>query len=165
MLIGEYDDAEKAFAIDYGSAYYHGFMGEMRLLQDRPDEAAMHFRQAVSLDREGFQGPRAMAWLASLSGDYKRGLAAAKQIEQASLLDAEVTYHNAHYFCANRDLDSCNRLLREAIDQGYFNYPDIKSTPFLDLVRGTPAFEESLELARQKHEQFKARHSPDRGTN
>ncbi|HUF09759.1 MAG TPA: FlgO family outer membrane protein [Rhodothermales bacterium] len=165
MLIGKYDDAEKAFAIDYGSAYYHGFMGEMRLLQNRPDEAAMHFRKAVSLDWEGLEGPRAMAGLASLSGDYQRGLAVAKQFEQASLLDAEVTYRNSHRYCAHRDLDSCNRLLREAIDQGYFNYPDIKSTPFLNLIRGTPAFEESLEQARQKHEQFKARHFPDRGTN
>lgn len=158
MLVAKYEDAERAFAIDYGSAYYHGFMGEMRLLQGRPEEAATHFRDAIGLDPSGFQEPRAMAWLSSITGDYERGLAAAKQIERAALLDAEVTYHISHYYCANRDVKSCNRMLRLAIDQGYFNYPNIRSTPFLDAVRGSTEYEESLGIARRKHERFKARH-------
>jgi hypothetical protein len=60
--------------------------------------------------------------------------------------------------CANGDREGCLRNLKKAVDHGYFAYPNILREPLLELVRGTPEFEEILEMARQKHERLRKKY-------
>ena len=163
MVNEKYEDALWAFAIDKPSPYYYSFTAEALLRQGQVDEAIPMFRQAEKLDPDGLQGLKSTAHLASISGDHATGIAAARIIEDASLVDAELTYYNATYYCINGDIDACNRNLRRAVEEGYFNYPNLQRTVFLDAARGTPEFEETLELAREKHERFRAKYFGEEG--
>jgi hypothetical protein len=159
MRAGLYDEARRALAIDDESAYPIWASGVSYILEGRLDEARR------VLDRiEGFEGdgglPAAVsrAFRAALNGQYEAGLKEARFIEEAGLIDGENDYITATNYCMNGDAEGCLRNLRAAVENGYFNYPDLKRTPLLELVHGTAEFSEILDNARQKHERFKAKY-------
>ena len=62
----------------------------------------------------------------------------------------------ARHYAALGDKQGCFKLLRWAIDNGFFNYPLLLRNPFFfDSVREEPEFKELLALAKKKHLDFK----------
>ena len=55
------------------------------------------------------------------------------------------------------DKASALRLLRRSIEGGFFCYPYMVSDPLLETLRSDPAFQQLMELARQRHERFQSR--------
>jgi hypothetical protein len=55
------------------------------------------------------------------------------------------------------DKRSALRLLRRSIEGGFFCYPYFVSDPLQETLHGDDAFEQLMELARQRHEQFRSR--------
>ncbi|MGA7304517.1 MAG: FlgO family outer membrane protein [Rhodothermales bacterium] len=162
MVNGRYEDARRAFAIDAPSPYFYGFTAETYLAEGKVDEAIPLFERAELLGPGQVPGLRATAFLGYLSGDHEKGLAAARKIEAAHVVDAETDHYVATYYCINGDSDACLRNLERAVKNGYFNYEYMRDRARLDLIRGTPEFDKILEVARQKHERFKKKYFSDR---
>jgi serine/threonine-protein kinase len=151
MRAGLYDEARRALAIDDESAYpiWAGGVSYILRVLDRIEDFEGDGGLPVAVSR---------AFRAALNGEHEEGLKEARFIEAAGLIDGENDYITATNYCMNGDAEGCLRNLRAAVENGYFNYPDLKRTPLLDLVRGTPEYAEIMEHARQKHERFKAKY-------
>ncbi|MFV1981314.1 MAG: tetratricopeptide repeat protein, partial [Rhodothermia bacterium] len=163
MANEQFEDARKAFAIDKPSTYYAWTTALSYLRQGKSEDAARILESADGLDQDGLPSARVRALRAYLSGEFEKGLLVTRTVEAAELLDGETNYFNAILFCVNGGSDGCLRNLDRAVENGYFNYPNFKSDPLLDLVRGTPEFERVLEMSRQKHERFKAKYFLEQG--
>ena len=114
--------------------------------------------RAGPLEDGGLPNATSVAYLAYLESDTTLGLAAARRVEDANVVDGEANYYAAQFYCIAGDRVGCLRNLEKAVDTGYFNFPNLQDNVFLELVTDTPEFEQILESARQKHELFKAKY-------
>src|SRR5262249_486270 len=73
--------------------------------------------------------------------------------------DAEGIYKIAQAFAALNDRQTALRLLRRAVEGGFFCYPYFTNDPLLNNLRGEAEFARLMELARRRHEEFKRRSS------
>ena len=71
--------------------------------------------------------------------------------------DAEGIYKVSQAYAVLGDKASALRLLRRSIEGGFFCYPYFVSDPLQETLHGDPAFEQLMELARQRHERFRSR--------
>ncbi len=78
-----------------------------------------------------------------------------REIEQSGVGDAEGIYKVAQAYAALGEKDSALRVLRRSIERGFFCYDYFKNDPMLAGLRGEPAFNELMEIARNRHERFK----------
>ena len=72
---------------------------------------------------------------------------------------------DVNYFCTKiivadhygllGDKTGCVRVLKNAVEGGFFNYPFMLRDPFLDPVRDFSEFQRVLTQAKEKHEAFK----------
>jgi len=79
------------------------------------------------------------------------------KIEARGVTDAEGIYKVSQAYAALGDKTSALRLLRRSIEGGFFCYPYFVSDRLLETLHGDPAFEQLMELARQRHEQFRSK--------
>jgi TolB-like protein len=79
------------------------------------------------------------------------------KIEARGVTDAEGIYKVGQAYAVLGDKTSALRLLRRSIEGGFFCYPYFVSDPLQETLHGDPAFEQLMELARQRHEQFRSR--------
>jgi hypothetical protein len=89
-----------------------------------------------------------------LQGEPEKGFDAITQLEFAIVADGETIYYIANYYGLLGDSERCIQTLKEAVDAGYFNYQFIVSNSNFDSVREVPAFQQVLEIAKQKHLTF-----------
>lgn len=88
---------------------------------------------------------------ALLEGQRDESLAALHRAQDA-VTDPEARYYVARSFARLTEPDAALVSLRAAIDGGYFCYPALEGDPWLDSVRGAPAFAAVLDTARARHE-------------
>jgi hypothetical protein len=93
-----------------------------------------------------------------LEGKIEQGIKYTQQWEQEGTWDAEIWYHIAANYGLLGDNKGCVRVLRKAVEGGFFCYPFFLIDPFLDPVRDDPEFQEVLALAKEKHETFKQKY-------
>jgi hypothetical protein len=79
------------------------------------------------------------------------------KIEAHGVTDAEGIYKVAQAYAALGDKAPALRLLRRSIEGGFFCYPYFVSDSLLETLHGDPAFEQLMELARQRHQRFRSR--------
>ncbi|GAA0858371.1 winged helix-turn-helix domain-containing protein [Aliiglaciecola litoralis] len=132
------------------------FKNTILMQMGRMDEALALAEHRITLNPIGMWYGDAVILKAIMTGDYETGLQKVREQEAAVMNDAEASYIYARYYAALGDKQGCFKLLRRAINNGYFNYPLLQSIPFFfDSVRGEPEFQELLALAKQKHLAFK----------
>ena len=154
IIGGRYDDAVKALRLgsrDLAVAWE----GEIAIRRGQFEEARAKWSQVIASDPEGYLHLFATGLLSALDGDYKRGIEAARKLEDANLADGEGWYFLAGLYCINQEIDKCISVLDTAVERGYFAYPHMLKCRFLDPARGTPGFDAVLDKARLKHEAFK----------
>ena len=78
-----------------------------------------------------------------------------REVEQSGVGDAEGIYKVAQAYAALGEKESALRVLRRSVEQGFFCYDYFKNDPMLASLRGEPAFNELMEIARNRHERFK----------
>ena len=71
--------------------------------------------------------------------------------------DSEPIYYWAANYAMLGDVKSSLRLLKQAVDGGYYNYPFMLTDLFFDPIRDEQGFKVIIEQARVKHLAFKAK--------
>lgn len=71
-------------------------------------------------------------------------------------MDAEAAFYNGAMYCLNKDVESCLRTLKLAVDRGYINVSAMQNRRYFDLIQDDPRLQSIIELARQKQAAFAA---------
>ena len=156
---GQYDkfikslpDTEIAFIV-----FYRG-LGYLYLKEEQ--RAKDYFKRAYELEPQPslyIQAGRALSY--AIEGKKLEGIELLRNTEmrilERGVSDAEGIYKVAQAYAVLGDHTSALRLLRMAIDQGFFCYPYFINDPLLESLRGKAEYDELIEKARARHEEFK----------
>ena len=107
IIGGRYDDAVKALRLGPPDLALH-WEGEIAIRRGQIEEARTKWSQVIASDPEGYLHLFATGLLSALDGDYKRGIEAARKLEDANLVDGEVWYLNAGCIASTRRLTNAS---------------------------------------------------------
>lgn len=130
----------------YGSTLFH--MGKQK-------ESIEYFKKALELDPDGLTGKLCRVLLNTMEGKRNDALLQMKKLEGYNLKDAEPWYFFAESYALLNDIESTIRCLKRAIEGGFFNYPLMTHDIYFDTIRENAEFKRMLELAKNKHLEFK----------
>jgi len=119
-----------------------------------------YFERVIEMEPEGLFGVLTAGIKALIEGNINKGLQSTRKLEQADVADAEALYYFASLYGLLGDKEGCVRVLRKAVERGYFNYPFMLKDSFLDSVRDEPEIQRVLALAKVKHQAFKEKFFP-----
>jgi len=128
------------------------------LIEGHKDQAQEYLNKVLEIEPKGIMGYYAKGMTAFLEGNDKEGIQALQSWENSNPFASESLYIIAQSYALLNDQEGCIRILKKAIDGGYFNYPFMLRDPFLDSVRTNPDFQIVLALAKEKHEAFKQKY-------
>ncbi len=154
--IGQYNKALEIFEPIKMAPFgllWHAF-SRHKMGQDQ--QALEDLDRLISMEAGDFYSLTATAYTAIIDSDNKKGIAALKQLEQSDVHDAEALYYWASFYTKLGDKKSGLRLLKKAVDYGYFNIPFMEADDHLDSLRSDEAFKAIMSIAQQKHINFKA---------
>jgi tetratricopeptide (TPR) repeat protein len=95
-----------------------------------------------------------------IAGHNDRGLELLRKIQERNVRDAEGVYKVAQAFAVLGDKVSALRVLRRSIEGGFVCYHYFVTDPLLEPLRSEPEYATLLELARQRHQEFKQEFFP-----
>lgn len=150
-----YQDAIEGFNLDKGSPYSLAYIGQVYLRMGETDSARTLFKKVMQSEPTGTLGLWSGVMLDFLDGNRKNGLRALRNLETSNVYDAEQMYNYANLYGLYGEEDDCVRLLKRAIDKGFFCYPYMENDSFLDPVRNDTEFKEALAYARKRYKEFK----------
>ena len=78
------------------------------------------------------------------------------KIEERGVSDPEGMYKVAQAYAVLGDKAAALHMLRHSIGGGFFCYPYFVHDPLLQSLRGEPEFQELMQQALRRHEQFKS---------
>jgi serine/threonine protein kinase/Tfp pilus assembly protein PilF len=151
----EYKKALGGLNLDKDSPYSLAFTGQVYLRMKKIDSAKKYFEKAIMTEPEGTLGRWSKVMLDFINGNKDEGLAILKSLETSNTFDAEQFYNYANLYGLYGDKKNCIRLLKRAIDGGFYCYPYILKDSFLDPVRNDKEFQEVLAYAKSRYEKFK----------
>jgi len=123
-------------------------------------QAAKDFDHTFELDRSLFQAQIGKALSLGIqhqdseSAEILRSLE--KKINERHVGDPEAIYKIAQAYAVLGDKPSALRVLKQSIENGFFSYPYFATDPLLDNLRNEIEFSRLMNVARQRHEAFKA---------
>jgi tetratricopeptide (TPR) repeat protein len=151
-------------ALDAGTRDF-GYFTALRLAMLGRVEDAI----AVLKEKEPFvPQQRGQVFMSSLrtllEGDREASLQACEDVMARAFKDPEGEYYLARQFAYLSNTARAIPMLKKAVDEGYFCYPQMASDPWLDPVRGDAEFKRILQKAQAKHQEaievFKAEGGP-----
>jgi TolB-like protein/DNA-binding winged helix-turn-helix (wHTH) protein/lipoprotein NlpI len=155
---GNYDKALQGFDLDAQSAWANNWRG---LLYNRLGEyqhALDNFNQARQKEPNGLFAKAAMVFKAIINKDFANGLAVMDDLASYDTPDGEVWYHWSANYAALGDHKTSVRLLKKAMESGYFNYPTMNKDPYFDSIRANPQFKKIMLQIKEKHLKFKQKY-------
>lgn len=158
LYLGEYQNFLDSLPAN-DSAYILFYRGLAELYLGEKDQAAHDFDKAYDRSPALLPADVGKALSFSIKRDNARGLALLREtedkIEERGVSDPEGIYKVAQAYAVLGDKPSALHMLRHSIGGGFFCYPYFVQDPLLQSLRGQPEFQQLLEQARQRHEQFK----------
>jgi len=154
----DYQKAFKVSELGKGDSWEFAFKGAISLIEGHKDQAQEYLNKVLEIEPKGIMGYYAKGMTAFLEGNDKEGIQALQSWENSNPFASESLYIIAQSYALLNDQEGCIRILKKAIDGGYFNYPFMLRDPFLDSVRTNPDFQIVLALAKEKHEAFKQKY-------
>jgi tetratricopeptide (TPR) repeat protein len=130
-------------------------LGQVYYILGEIDSAITYCNRALEDDPNSMPGTLAWVLKAYIKNDPEEGFRVLKRWEKTDPHDSEVIFFIARLYCLLNYKDDGIRLLKKAIESGFYCYPFFPIDPFLDPVRDDPEFQKVLALAKQKHEEFK----------
>ena len=95
----------------------------------------------------------------AIRGETRKGIEllgeTEKRIKEQGVSDKEGVYKIAQAYAALGDRRAAVRLLRDAVDGGFFCYPYFLNDPILENIRAEPEYAALMEVTRKRHEEFK----------
>jgi DNA-binding winged helix-turn-helix (wHTH) protein/TolB-like protein len=160
LYLGQYDKFLQSLPKTDDSAlivFYRGF-GEY--YRQNLEQAAQDFDRAFELDRLLLQAQIGKALSYGVRNQKQRGLeilyTAENKIHERGVGDPEAIYKIAQVYSLLGDRASALRVLQYSIETGFFSYPYLANDPLLHVLRGDREFDRMIEVARRRHESFKA---------
>jgi len=159
LYLGQYDRFLQSLPAGEDAPLIVFYRGLGEYYRNNWEEAATDFDRAFELDRALFQAQVGKAFSFGIrhhdseAGAILRGLEA--KIHERGAVDPEATYKVAQAYAAIGDKTSALRVLRDAIENGFFPYPYFVTDPLLDPLRGEAEFPKLMDAARRRHEAFK----------
>lgn len=146
---------EAAYIVFYrGLGYYY--------LKDK-SRAAADFNLAYELDPTLLQAQIGKSFSYAITGENRKGIEllrdTEKSIEERGVSDTEGVYKIVQAYAALGEKRAAVRVLRDAIEGGFFCYPYFVSDPILDSIRGEPEYAALMDMTRKRHEEFKRKFS------
>ena len=152
---GQYEKALQSLALDKQSSVAAGWNAVIHIKRQNFNNARIELNRTIDLDPEGVLSDWARSMLAYLDGDDEKAIGIINEIIP-SMEDPGGVYHYASFYSLFGDNKSAIHWLWKSVENGYYPYTYFSIDPFLDPIRDAPEFNEILETARQKHEEFKA---------
>ena len=152
---GKYKEALEGLNLDIGSSYSMAFKGQVYFRMNKIDKAKEYFEKAIKIDPEGSLGRWSKVMLDFINGNKEDGLKTIKILETSNTFDAEQFYNYANLYGLYGDNKDCIRLLKRAVEGGFYCFPFMEKDSFLDPVRNDKEFQEVLTYAKSKYEKFK----------
>jgi len=150
-----FEDAISGFRLDKGSPYSTAFIGQVYLRMGKTDSARIFLRKVMQLEPHGTLGIWSGVMLDFLDNRKEDGLKALRNLEMSDVYDAEQIYNYANLYGLYGAPKDCARLLKKAVDKGFYCYPYVQKDSFFDPVRNDKEFQEALAYAGKKYEAFK----------
>ncbi len=160
FYLGKYDKALASFDLDQGSTFSIAWTGLTLYLKEDTVRALSLMDRVIAVEPDGHFGIHFAAIKAFITGNIQDGLRSIQRLEEKNPSDSETLYFMANSYSLLGEKSGCLRLLRKAIDEGYFNYAFMVRDKFLDSVRDDPEFKQLLALAKTKHEAFVKKLTP-----
>lgn len=157
LYLGDLERALEIHRLDPGSAWTLARMGQIHLRRGETQRARDLLEDAIAREPESSTGRWAVAMLAFITGHREEGLAALHQNVEAGMVDGEQLYHIGNVYCLLGELNTCLRLIDQAVEHGFFNVPFLERDAFLDPVRDHPEFRRILEAAATRQEELRSR--------
>jgi TolB-like protein len=124
--------------------------------REQYQKAEAAYEKALSLQPAQIE---TRVYMANMLTDTGRVEQAVPLLREA--LKANPNHAEAHWIAQAYDLlgdrASALRVLQYSIETGFFSYPYLANDPLLHVLRGSREFDRMMEVARQRHESFKAR--------
>lgn len=151
----KYKEAIEGLNLDKESPYSLGFKGQIYFRMNKIDSAKKYLNKVIEIEPEGTLGRWSKVMLDFINGNKEDGLKTIKILETSNTFDAEQFYNYANLYGLYGDNKNCIRLLKRAVDGGFYCYPYMLKDTFLDPVRNDKNFREVLAYAKDKYEEFK----------
>ena len=158
LYTGQHDKFMKSLPANNAAAFIVFYRGVCNYYQKNFEQAAADFDRAYEMQPQLYNRVgKALSYSIrnekTVALDILRDVE--KEVEQSGVGDAEGIYKLAQAYAVLREKEAALRVLRRSIEQGFFCYDYLKSDTMLENVRNEPAFKDLLEIARERHEQFK----------
>ena len=154
--LGKYEKSVKALNLDKGSSYS---LIEMGMIHHHRNEMESALKTWIKLGEQetspGFYSFYAKAMKAVIENKNEEAKSVIAEFEKTKPSDGELWYYVAVTYALTGDAAGTARALEEGLTRGYFNYPNIASNPFFDLVRKSDEFQRVLENIRIRHNNFR----------
>jgi eukaryotic-like serine/threonine-protein kinase len=164
VYLGDYQQALNALDLDPGSPFNVGWKAEIYVRMGQKEQAMKFINRLLELEPEGAMSSTAAVEKAYLEGNHSEALRLIRDVEASGTVDGEQWYTFANHCGLLGDTAGSARMLQQAIDHGFFNYPFMLKDSFFDSVRGSQAFQAALQNAKAKHEAFKKRFASELAT-
>jgi hypothetical protein len=148
FAIGDYQSASDSAAADFG------YFAPLRIaMLGRVQEAIALLKEKEPAVPERRGRVFMLSLRALLEGDRDQSLQASDELIGDGFQDPEGVYYLARQLAYLNEPGRANRLLKSAIEGGYFCYPQMASDPWLDPIRGDAEFKRILETAHTQHQE------------
>jgi serine/threonine protein kinase/Tfp pilus assembly protein PilF len=135
--------------------------GEIYYILGKLDSSLAYCNQVLDEDPNAIWGTLAWSLKAFIEKNTEEGLYVLDRWVQTNPYDSEIMFFIARLYCLHGNKEKGIRLLRKAVESGFYCYPFFLIDPFLDPVRDDPEFQKVLALAKEKHEAFKLKYFAD----
>jgi tetratricopeptide (TPR) repeat protein len=159
LYAGQYEKFLKSLPVRQESAFINFYRGLGHYYLKNMSRAVDDFERAYELDPALLPAQIGRALSLSIKGQPGAGLNLLRETErkvtERGVSDAESIYKVAQVYAVLGDKQSALRLLRRSINGGFFCYPYFVSDPLLTSLRDEAEYQTLMEMARDRHEEFK----------
>jgi DNA-binding winged helix-turn-helix (wHTH) protein/TolB-like protein/Flp pilus assembly protein TadD len=161
LYLGRYDQFLQSLPQTEDVALIVFYRGLGEYYKRNLEQARANFDRAYELDRTLLQAGVGKALSLGIQQQNSEAIgtlhALEAKINEHGVVDPEAMYKIAQAYSLIGDNASALRVLRYSIENGFFPYPYFATDPLLDSLRSEREFSKLMDVARQRHEEFKSR--------
>jgi serine/threonine protein kinase/TolB-like protein/Tfp pilus assembly protein PilF len=160
LYLGQYDKFLQSLPSN-NSVYVLFYRGFGEYHQKQWHQAQENFERAYDMDPTLLPAQIGKALTYAMGHQDAQGLALLRKTQQriqdSGVTDSELVYKLAQAYTILGDKAAGLHMLQHAIEGGFFCYPYFVRDPLLDGIRHEPGFDQLMQEAQRRHEEFKAR--------
>jgi serine/threonine protein kinase/TolB-like protein len=160
LYLGQYDKFLQSLPSN-NSVYVLFYRGFGEYHQKQWHQASEDFERAYDMDPTLLPAQIGKALSYAMAHQNAEGLAllrkTQRKIQDSGVTDSELVYKLAQAYAVLGDKAAGLHMLQHAIEGGFFCYPYFVRDPLLDGIRHEPGFDQLMQEAQRRHEEFKAR--------